>query len=106
MLGNCATGRVAMVTAPTITVRMAITIATMGRLMKKLDMNPGSFQELWLASSWRMAKGRHSGYTGPRKLHAGLFCSASPLAFIGTQTAWVARSCRGEESAAPPRRHV
>src|SRR5258706_14002396 len=44
MLGNCATGRLAMVTAPTITVRMAITIATMGRLMKKLDISSGSFQ--------------------------------------------------------------
>jgi hypothetical protein len=41
---------------------MAITIATMGRLMKKLDMNLGSFQELWLASSWTMAQGRRSGY--------------------------------------------
>jgi hypothetical protein len=28
---------------PTITVRMAMTMATMGRLIKKLDMDPGSF---------------------------------------------------------------
>src|SRR5580704_15981545 len=38
MLGNCATGRVAIVTAPTITIRIAITIATMGRLIKNLDI--------------------------------------------------------------------
>src|ERR1700746_43484 len=38
MLGNCATGRGAIVTAPTITIRIAITIATMGRLMKNLDI--------------------------------------------------------------------
>src|SRR5580704_4645702 len=44
MFGNCATGRVAMVTAPTITIRMAITIATMGRLMKKFDMDSDSSQ--------------------------------------------------------------
>src|SRR5580704_1213040 len=44
MFGNCATGRLAIVTAPTITMRMAITIATMGRLMKKLDMDLDSFR--------------------------------------------------------------
>jgi hypothetical protein len=38
MLGNCATGKVAIVIAPTMTVRIAITIATMGRRMKKLTM--------------------------------------------------------------------
>ena len=38
MLGNCAIGRPTMVTAPTITMTMAITIATIGRLMKNLDM--------------------------------------------------------------------
>ncbi len=38
MFGNCATGRLAMVTAPTITIRMAITMATMGRLMKNFDI--------------------------------------------------------------------
>ena len=31
MFGNCATGRVTMVIAPTITMRIAMTIATMGR---------------------------------------------------------------------------
>src|SRR5258706_5911989 len=35
MLGNWAMGRLAIVTAPTITIRIDITIATMGRLMKK-----------------------------------------------------------------------
>src|ERR1700716_3471438 len=44
MFGNCATGRLTIVTPPTITVRMAMTIATMGRLMKKLDMDLDSFQ--------------------------------------------------------------
>src|ERR1700683_626265 len=38
MAGNCATGRDAMTTAPTITVNMAITIATIGRLIKNLDI--------------------------------------------------------------------
>src|SRR5580700_3886007 len=38
MLGNCATGRLSMVIAPTSTMRIAITIATMGRLMKNFDM--------------------------------------------------------------------
>src|SRR5712692_9460959 len=38
MLGNSATGRLAIVTEPTITMRMAITIATMGRLMKNFDI--------------------------------------------------------------------
>src|ERR1051326_3514393 len=38
MLGNCATGRVRMVIAPKITSRIAITIATIGRRMKKLDI--------------------------------------------------------------------
>src|SRR5271167_2096612 len=37
MLGNCATGRVRMVSAPTITMTMEITMATMGRLMKNFD---------------------------------------------------------------------
>src|SRR5215831_11639704 len=35
--GNCETGRPTMVMAPTMTVSSAITIATMGRLMKKRD---------------------------------------------------------------------
>ena len=38
MLGNCATGRVAMVIAPTITIRIEITMATIGRLMKNFDI--------------------------------------------------------------------
>src|ERR1700733_3420272 len=43
MFGNCAIGRVAMVTAPTMTMRIAMTIATMGRLMKNFDMAFDSF---------------------------------------------------------------
>src|ERR1700722_1292090 len=38
MFGNWETGRRAMDTAPTITVRIAITMATIGRLIKKFDM--------------------------------------------------------------------
>ena len=37
MFGNWETGKVAIATAPTITMRIAITIATIGRLMKKFD---------------------------------------------------------------------
>ena len=36
--GNCAIGRLSIATKPTITMRMAITMATMGRLMKNFDM--------------------------------------------------------------------
>src|SRR5580692_10920501 len=39
ILGNWATGSVAMVTAPTITVNIAMTIATIGRRMKNLDIS-------------------------------------------------------------------
>ena len=35
---NWAIGRIVIVTAPTMTVRIAMTIATIGRLMKNLDM--------------------------------------------------------------------
>ena len=38
IFGNCATGRLTIDTAPTITMRIAITIATIGRLMKNFDM--------------------------------------------------------------------
>src|SRR5580692_6035627 len=38
MLGNWATGKVRMVSVPTITKMMEITIATMGRLMKNFDI--------------------------------------------------------------------
>jgi len=37
MFGNCAMGRLIMVTAPTITMMIAMTMATIGRLMKKVD---------------------------------------------------------------------
>src|SRR6266853_4792174 len=42
IFGNWATGRAAIVTAPTITVRIAMTIATIGRLMKNFDISPAS----------------------------------------------------------------
>src|SRR6185295_14789939 len=35
--GNCETGRLTIVMAPTMTVRIEMTIATIGRLMKKRD---------------------------------------------------------------------
>jgi hypothetical protein len=38
MFGNWATGKATMVITPTMTVRIAITIATMGRRMKKFAM--------------------------------------------------------------------
>src|SRR6185437_14307972 len=38
MSGNCAIGSPSMATTPTSTIRMAITMATMGRLMKNFDM--------------------------------------------------------------------
>src|SRR5471030_774156 len=38
ILGNCATGSPRRQTRPTITVRTAMTIATIGRLMKNFDM--------------------------------------------------------------------
>src|SRR5262249_13826023 len=44
IFGNCATGKVASMIKPRMTVIMAITIATMGRLMKKSDMIVNSFE--------------------------------------------------------------
>jgi hypothetical protein len=44
MFGNCATGKVTVITTPTITVRMAMTIATMGRLIKNFDTAFDSFR--------------------------------------------------------------
>src|SRR5277367_516091 len=38
MLGNCATGKLRMVSEPTRTMTMEITMATMGRLMKNFDI--------------------------------------------------------------------
>src|SRR5580704_2478630 len=110
MFGNCATGRLAMVTAPTITMRMAMTIATMGRLMKKLDMDIGSFrsnsESSALASSERAAREGSPGYAGPPN-NTHVASVPPPLfAFIGAQMVWVARSCLGGESAGPGRRHV
>jgi hypothetical protein len=43
MLGNWATGSVAIVTAPTITIRIEMTMATIGRLMKNLDTGQSPF---------------------------------------------------------------
>src|SRR5262249_3021040 len=49
MLGNWATGRLKMVSEPTSTRTIDITIATIGRLMKNFDMTlPASFGHEWL----------------------------------------------------------
>src|SRR5438045_6359640 len=39
MFGNCAVGSASMATIPTSTIRIEMTIATMGRRMKKFDMS-------------------------------------------------------------------
>src|SRR5215475_272735 len=63
--GNCARGKPRSAMRPPRTVMIAITMATMGRLMKKLDIS-------WLLSSWalRQTASRHGGapddYTFPR----------------------------------------
>src|SRR5580704_9312698 len=44
MLGNWATGSAAIATAPMITVRIEITTATIGRLMKNLDIGSIAFR--------------------------------------------------------------
>src|SRR5580700_8841978 len=46
IFGNWATGSATIVTAPTITVNIAMTIATIGRLMKNLDISVGSSASL------------------------------------------------------------
>src|SRR3954468_22018177 len=38
ILGNCAVGRPSIATTPAMTIRIEMTIATIGRLMKNLDM--------------------------------------------------------------------
>src|SRR5271166_5373416 len=50
MLGNCATGKLRMVRAPTSTSTIEITMATMGRLIKNFDMGSPSLsiQPEWL----------------------------------------------------------
>src|SRR5580698_8357223 len=63
MLGNCATGSVSMVSAPTSTVTMEITMATIGRLIKNFDMELPS----------RSARGKWPGIhllSGAHLLHA------------------------------------
>src|ERR1700722_11663206 len=109
MFGNCATGRLAMATAPTITIRMAITIATIGRLMKKLDMDLDSFRAISESSalaSGRAARGKSSGYSGPRSNTHVASVPPSLFAFMGPQMVWVRRSCLGGDSAGPARPHV
>src|ERR1700729_364307 len=55
MLGNCATGKLRTVSAPTSTMTMEITMATMGRLMKNFDMGHPSLsirRPLVLGQEW------------------------------------------------------
>src|ERR1700741_448413 len=110
MFGNCATGRLAMVTTPTITIRMAITIATMGRLMKKLDMDIGSFrsnsESSALASSgMEEVEGVRAMLVLARNNHVA-FVPSPLLAFIESQMVWSARLCPAEESVGLARPHV
>src|ERR1700677_1717536 len=68
MLGNCATGKVSMVRPPTSTMTIEITMATMGRLIKNLDMElpsrsvPGKWPGVHLQSRTHLlhALGDHS----------------------------------------------
>src|SRR5271155_1554874 len=64
MFGNCATGRAVIVTTPTITVRIAITMATIGRLMKNLDISVALHErlrtDLHAGTSLPDALGHHS----------------------------------------------
>src|SRR5215813_9602048 len=71
MLGNWAMGRLRMVTAPTITVTIAITIATIGRFMKNFDI---------LISHVRRGYGRDlHGHAIPDFLYAFHYHSLSGL---------------------------
>src|ERR1022692_2265009 len=51
ILGNCAMGRPDIATIPTITIRMEMTIATIGRLIKNLAINQGVFRKYPIPSS-------------------------------------------------------
>src|SRR5262245_38240729 len=65
MFGNCDTGRLIMETAPMITSRMEITIATMGRSMKKRLMR------------WKSVAGRVGGFArGQRHVTFGIYSRA------------------------------
>src|ERR1051326_7071933 len=55
-LGNCAIGSPTIVTSPTITRMMEITMATIGRLIKNLDI--GSFTAAGLIGDHRREVGR------------------------------------------------
>ena len=72
MFGNWAMGRSDMATRPTITMRIEITMATMGRLMKNRDMAAYLF-------SARMAGGAAAGGGGSESAFpAGFAAGASP----------------------------
>src|SRR3979490_3471947 len=98
MFGNCATGKLTIVIAPTITVRMAITIATIDRLMKKLELDLDSFQSNYENSP--LAPFGEGGLAVPVFAGNSLVTSGLPsqLAFIRTQMAWAAPSCPGGEA--------
>src|SRR5689334_722148 len=55
-LGNCAIGKPIIVTSPTMTMMMEITMATIGRLIKNLDI--GLFTAAGLAGQRRREVGR------------------------------------------------
>ena len=76
MSGYCEVGRVSIETVPMITVRMAMTMATMGRRIKNLDMGQG-LAVCCLAGTERGRFGRDScGATGTPSLS---FCRLSVI---------------------------
>ena len=78
MFGNCATGKLKMLTAPTITVRMAITIATMGRLMKNLDITLHPFPSSLIALAVNGTRGSRGDGPGMPPGSTG-YASASAI---------------------------
>src|SRR5947208_944705 len=90
MLGNCAIGRPAIVTAPTITVTIAITMATIGRLMKNLDMIQLPAGEAAAAVLARpkdiLGIRKQSGQTNGARLHINLT--------VGSKEFPLSRVCR------------
>src|SRR5437899_2668725 len=78
ILGNWAMGRLSTVMPPTITMRIAITMATMGRLMKNLDIWFAfpSFLRLW---SKRLGIDLHAGAQFLQALSDDAFAGLQPL---------------------------
>src|SRR5579871_2726489 len=72
MLGNCCVGSSRMATAPAMVIRMAMTMATIGRLMKNFDMSVAPGCPLRCRGSpwpgnYRNASGLHQFRRGRRE---------------------------------------